>query len=152
MNKQIVFLCVGSSKLTGDSLAPKIGDKLIESNLPCYVYGTTSNNVNRKNLDSYLDFINKVHQNCILITIDAGLSKTIPIGSVKVSKGGITPGGAICKKSKKIGDIGILGVVNYYDNDIIKALNMVNEGFILDFSDYIVNLIKNSYNAFSNIH
>lgn len=152
MNKQIVFLCVGSSKLTGDSLAPIIGDKLIESNLPCYVYGTTNSNVNRKNLDNYIDFISKVHPNCILITIDAGLSKTIPVGSVKVSKGGVTPGGAIFPKSKKIGDIGILGVVNYYDNDIIKALSVVNEAFILDFSDYIVNLIKKSYPSFSNIN
>ena len=152
MNKQIVFLCVGTSKITGDSLAPKIGDKLQSSNLPCYVYGTTNNNVTRKNLDNYLDFISKVHQNYILITIDAGLSKTIPVGTVKVSKGGITPGGALFPKSKKIGDIGILGVVNHYDNDIIEALSVVNEAFIIDFSDYVVDLIKKSYNSFSNIN
>lgn len=143
MKKQIVFLCVGTSKVAGDSLAPRVGDKLIESNLPCYVYGVSNNNVNRKNLLNYLCFIQKMHPNCILITIDAGLSKKQPIGIVDIAKGGISPARAITKKTFKIGDIGILGVVGEYTGDVLKTLSGVSEAFIERFSECIAEIIVN---------
>ena len=144
MNKQIVFLCVGTSSVTGDSLAPVVGDILSKSNLPCFVYGTTKHNVNRKNLDSYLDFISYTHPNSILITIDSGLSKTLPVGTIKIVKGGATPGKIYNPSAKKVGNIGIVAVVNNYDNNKIEALSTVNPHFIVDFGNYIANLINNS--------
>lgn len=144
MNKQIVFLCVGTSSVIGDSLAPVVGDYLTKSNLPCFVYGTTKNNVNKKNLPVFLDFIHKTHPNCILITVDSGLSKTLPIGTVKVKNGGASIGKIANPLAKPVGNIGIVGVVNNYDTDTFEALQCVNTHFILEFGQYMANFIINS--------
>lgn len=147
MNKQLVFLCVGTSNVIGDSLAPVIGDYLENSNLPCYVYGTTRRNVNAKNLVNYVNFIEETHKDKILIVIDAGLSKTQQVGTVKITKGGLKPQGAINKHAVKLGDVGILGVVNYYSTDVIGVLRTVNPAFISAFGKYLADLIVKCYNS-----
>ncbi len=145
MNKQLVFLCVGTSNVVGDSLAPVIGDYLSCSNLPCYVYGTSLRNVNAKNLSSYVNFIKETHKNSLLVVIDAGLSKQEPIGTVKITKGGLKPPGAINKSATKLGDVGILGVVNYYSTDVIGVLRSVKPEFISAFGKYLADLIISSF-------
>ena len=37
----MVICCIGTPKVKGDSLAPKIGDELIKSNINAFVYGTS---------------------------------------------------------------------------------------------------------------
>lgn len=143
MDRQIVFLCVGTTKIAGDSLAPMVADNLVASHLPIYVYGTTEHNVNRKNLINYVNFIKKIHKDCILVTIDAGLSTKNPIGTISIQKGGISPAGAVSDKTFKIGDVGILGIVNKYQPDVIKALNDVDYLFVEFFSKKIANMIIN---------
>lgn len=107
-----VILCIGTNKIIGDSLGPCVGDILImKYNIDAYVYGHTSRPINGNNYDDYLMHIQKHHQNNIIIAVDACLGNIKDIGKIKFSKNGITAGGALNKGYKRIGDIGILGIV-----------------------------------------
>ncbi|MDE7349057.1 MAG: spore protease YyaC, partial [Clostridia bacterium] len=39
--KNLVFLCIGTTKIIGDSIGPKVGDRLKENGVNAYVYGNT---------------------------------------------------------------------------------------------------------------
>ncbi len=43
--KNLVFLCIGTTKIIGDSVGPKVGDKLKDLNVNAYVYGNTARQV-----------------------------------------------------------------------------------------------------------
>ena len=67
----VVFVCVGTSKIVGDCFGPTLGDKLILESLPVWVYGTTKSNVCATNLQATLKVINLVHPHSIVVVLDA---------------------------------------------------------------------------------
>lgn len=104
-----VFLCVGSDRVIADSLAPIIGEILVNKyNIPAYVYGGLDYNVNGNNLSFVINYIESVHPRSQLILIDATLSDSI--GSVIVTNGSFAGLGKILP-IKKLGNFSILGVV-----------------------------------------
>ena len=69
-----VFICIGSDRVTGDSLGPIIGSELkraFHGRIP--VYGTLEMPIHALNLSSVLTAIKSHHQHDILIAIDASL-------------------------------------------------------------------------------
>ena len=49
--QEVVFLCIGSDRITGDSLGPLIGHKLSKEHLSrCSIYGTLDQPVHALNL------------------------------------------------------------------------------------------------------
>ena len=67
---EIVFVCVGTSKVLGDSFAPLVGDKLLKMSLPIWVFGGTTNNVDARNLNSTLKVVKLLHPKSIVIVVD----------------------------------------------------------------------------------
>ena len=56
--EELIFLCIGSDRATGDSLGPLIGHKLTQSRQFRYsVYGTLDQPVHAKNLEATLEKI-----------------------------------------------------------------------------------------------
>lgn len=110
--KEIIVLCIGTDRSTGDSFAPIIGTILSKKkNLPYKILGTLENPVHAKNLNEILDKIDK--QNSLIIAIDACLGDVDNIGKIKVSEGGLKPGSGVGKEHLPIvGDISIAGIVN----------------------------------------
>ncbi|NMB95676.1 MAG: spore protease YyaC [Clostridiaceae bacterium] len=111
--QQIIFLCIGTDRSTGDSLGPLIGHKImnIKSN-SVYVYGTLENPVHAKNLDKIMDDINLNHSNPFVIAVDACLGKMEHVGSVSIGEGPIIPGSALKKELMPVGNIHVVGIVN----------------------------------------
>ena len=59
---EIVFLCIGSDRVTGDCLGPYVGYRLSQHQLPgIFVYGTLSQPVHAVNLSDITDFISRNH-------------------------------------------------------------------------------------------
>lgn len=125
-SKNPVFLCIGSEKISGDSLGPAVGDFLTgKYNQKCFVYGTTNRSVNGENLEEYLDFIFSVHKDSPVIAVDACLGKSANIGKIKISATGVCPKKAVTGINKNVGDLGILGVVGETSTNALYQLMTV---------------------------
>lgn len=112
-NNDIIFLCIGSDRCTGDSLGPLVGDKIqfLSSN-NVYVYGNLESTVNATNLDNVLTTIKSNHVNPFIIAIDASLGNSADIGKIIINDEPLCPGKALNKDLPSIGNISIVGIVN----------------------------------------
>lgn len=73
---ELVFLCIGSDRMTGDCLGPYVGYLLSRYTLSgISVYGTLSQPVHALNLEKMADFIRSRHPQGLVIAIDASLGE-----------------------------------------------------------------------------
>ena len=86
--KNLVFLCIGTTKIIGDSIGPKVGDKLKNQGVNAYVYGNSQRQVTAINVDDYAKMIKARHKDDIVIVIDSALGKLKDIGAIKVTQNG----------------------------------------------------------------
>lgn len=111
--RNIVFVCIGSDRATGDCLGPLVGSKLIESTAGGYsVYGTLENPVHAKNLEATMKNISDSFENPFIIAIDASLGRQESIGCVGLHDFPLRPGVGVGKDLPWVGDLSITGVVN----------------------------------------
>ncbi|CAH0193693.1 spore protease YyaC [Peribacillus sp. Bi134] len=115
MSKEIIFLCIGSDRSTGDSFGPLVGTMLRENQVPYHVFGTLADPVHAHNLKSVLKEIKKQFKNPFIFGIDACLGGYHQIGSIFLTKGPFTPGEAMNKSLPELGDYHLKAVVNYLD-------------------------------------
>ncbi len=136
---ELVFLCIGTDRITGDCFGPLVGSKL-EEKLEHYnifninIFGTLKENVCYTNIKEVLKTIEIKHPNACLIVIDAALAVQEKIGNIIVRKEKMTLGKGLNKAKIEIGDISIKAVVgkNYklpkYNFSHLQniSLNVVN--------------------------
>lgn len=137
--KNIVFLCIGTDRATGDSLGPLVGYKL--SKLPfknnIFIYGTLDKPVHAKNLIDTIKHIDKNHKNDILITIDASLGQKEYINYISLGEGGLKPGAGFNKNLPLIGDIYIKGIVNEIGRVNLSILQNTRLSVVMKMADVI---------------
>jgi putative sporulation protein YyaC len=116
----IVFLCIGTDRATGDSLGPIVGNLLDTAFLykKINVFGTLKKPVHAINLEKTVESIYKESKNPLIIAIDACLGKNENIGKITLSNKPIKPGAGANKNLPYVGDITITGIVN--DSDLIN--------------------------------
>lgn len=161
--RNIVVLCIGTDRSTGDSLGPLTGmlfSKLAPKSLR--PIGTLHEPVHAINLEDTIHDVNKTFNKPFVIAIDASLGKHTSIGHIIVQKGSLYPGSAFNKDLPSVGDISITGVVNmsgFMDFSVLQStrLSLVHDmAYLLAQSLYCVDvwLYKNKkgapYNRFLN--
>ena len=110
---ELVFLCIGSDRLTGDCLGPYVGQQLsCHAAGEMYVYGTLSQPVHALNLARVSDEIHRRHPRALVIAVDASLGQKKHLGYVTIGNGALYPGAAVHKELPPVGDIHITGIVN----------------------------------------
>lgn len=109
-NKEVVFLCIGTDRCTGDALAPLLGMHLEKYNIK--VVGNIFDTVNSKNLNEKIEELKNTYPDPFIIAVDASLGNINDVGKVTVRKGGLEPGIGVGKDLGIVGNIGITGVVN----------------------------------------
>lgn len=120
-NHELVIVCIGTDRATGDSLGPLVGYKL--GSLPydkVTVYGTLDEPVHAKNLSETLENIIKNHSNALIIAIDACLGATQNVGCLTIGEGALRPGAGVKKDLPSVGHLHITGIVNFS-----SVMNMV---------------------------
>lgn len=116
--RQIVVLCIGTDRSTGDALGPLTGSFLQElapdivASPDFAVYGTLNSPVHATNLSEALDTIARVHRKPLIVAVDACLGKSESVGHVTVGLGPVRPGTGVNKVLPTVGDVHITGVVN----------------------------------------
>lgn len=108
----IVILCIGTDRATGDCLGPLVGEQLkrVLPNLP--VYGTLETPIHALNLEETLQDIYSNYVNPYIIAIDASLGVPEHIGYATLSTAPLSPGKGVNKKLPAIGNLSITGIVN----------------------------------------
>lgn len=105
-NDDIMFLCIGTDRSTGDSLGPLIGTFLTEQGYT-NVLGTLANPVHASNLHSCLIPADK-----IVIGIDSALGKPEAVGTFHIRDYPLRPGEGVGKNLPEVGQYSVAGVVN----------------------------------------
>lgn len=109
----IIIVCIGTDRSTGDALGPLIGTRLKDRQfLKAKIYGTLNEPVHAMNLKTTLDSIYQTYQDPFVIGIDACLGKYNQIGMVTIGDGPVIPGAGVNKKLCPVGDMHMTGIVN----------------------------------------
>lgn len=111
---KLIFLCIGTDRVIGDSFGPIVGYKLEylfkdEENIK--VIGDLNNIICIHNVLRTIKNINDEYPESFLIAIDAALSNTNNVGKIVVSKNSMNVRSCFNKKGIYIGDMSIKGVV-----------------------------------------
>lgn len=111
MPEDILVLCIGTDRSTGDSLGPLIGTNLTRSAAPFSVLGCLDHPVHAANLTQTLDLIQQNPPKWT-VAIDASLGSIDGVGTVNIGAGSLQPGAGVNKHLPLVGDAYITGVVN----------------------------------------
>lgn len=111
--QELVFVCIGTDRSTGDSLGPIIGSRLLKYNFSdIRVYGTLDQPVHAMNLEETIKQIQETYYNPYIVGIDACLGQVSSVGCVQIGNGPLKPGAGVKKELPSVGDIHLTGVVN----------------------------------------
>lgn len=112
---KLIFLCIGTDRITGDSFGPLVGYKLEylfrdEENIE--VIGSLDNIISAKNISKIMEDINNTYQAPFLIAIDAALSNKSSIGRIVVSRDSMNVGSGFNRNNMYVGDMSVKGIVS----------------------------------------
>lgn len=125
-----VFLCVGSVKVTGDSLAPLVGTMLRAKGYNGFVYGTLGLPLTAKESNKFGENIKKIHPDALVVAIDSAVGESSDIGDIRIISAPLAPGLAVGKNLNKLGDISLLGVVSGRGEDNFNSLKLTEFALI----------------------
>lgn len=110
---EIVLLCIGSDRSTGDALGPITGSQLSKTCAKKFIIkGTLAHPVHAKNLSTIITDLQYTLANPFIIAIDACLGKSSNIGKIVVEEGPVKPGAGVNKELAPVGNCHITGIVN----------------------------------------
>lgn len=111
--QELVIVCVGTDRSTGDSLGPFVGTHLSKQSMDSfYVYGTLDEPVHAMNLQETLDKVSAERANPFIIAVDACLGQVSSVGCIQIGDGPVKPGAGVNKDLPPVGNIHITGIVN----------------------------------------
>ena len=136
-NKDIVLICIGTDRATGDALGPMVGDYILSNNTCYYVAGTLEYPVHALNLRETIDDIYEKFDDPFIIAIDASLGMSKVMGMVTITNSHLLPGKGVNKKLPAIGDISITGIVNLSGHAGANLLQNTRLYTVKKMSEYI---------------
>lgn len=109
-----VILCIGTDRVTGDSLGPLAGSFLEAYGAyhPLTVYGTLDAPVHALNLSRVMRRIKNKHPRSPILAVDASLGARRHVGYITLGKGSLSPGAGVQKSLDPVGDLFITGIIN----------------------------------------
>lgn len=105
-----VVICIGTDRVTGDSLGPIVGELLVRAfNVKAFVYGSLSRPVTALNVSKAAAFVRTKHRGSIVVAVDCSVGANV--GEVSVRRGGLRPGLAVGKVLCPVGDVSVTATV-----------------------------------------
>ena len=135
---EILFLCIGTDRSTGDSLGPLIGSRLEAEGIgDAVVIGTLEHPVHAVNLDRTLEHIEEHYPDAIIIAVDAAVGRWDHVGLVTLEKGPLRPGLGVRKELAAVGDISITGIVGGAESGDPLFLQSIRLSMVMRLADCI---------------
>ena len=136
----IIILCIGTDRSTGDSLGPLVGHKLspIIHNLKnVHLIGTLDNPVHAQNLESHINRINEDYKDPFIIAIDSSLGNMGKVGFLSIKNIPLKPGSGVNKTLPSVGNISITGIVNIGGMMEFMVLQNTRLSLVMNMADII---------------
>lgn len=106
-----IYLCIGSDRVTGDSLGPLVGTFLTRSLPSLLVLGTLEEPVHALNLKDTLSYLEEKFPQHPVVAIDASLGSRAHQEYFTIGPGSLEPGAGVNKILGFAGDLFITGIV-----------------------------------------
>lgn len=146
MVKKAVYMCIGTEKVCADSLGPLVGQMLNDNmESPVFVYGIYGYNITAQNVEGCHRFIRKLHPDCTLVVIDAGVGEADQIGSIQLTDGKIVPGAATDKSLCAVGDVSLVGIVSHKDMQDFYSDSADKQNLVQKTAHKIVRMILSAH-------
>lgn len=127
---QLIILCIGSDRSTGDSLGPLVGHNLAKQDLNnVCLFGTLQDPVHASNIQYVSDMIYDNYENPFILAIDASLGTRNHVGYYTLGQGPLVPGLGVNRSLPPIGDLHITGIVNYtglFDDMLLQTTRLAS--------------------------
>lgn len=140
LNKNHVYMCIGTDKVFSDSLGPRVGT-LLNQNVNNFVYGMVEQNITAENLLYCYNFIKTLHPDSSIVVVDAAVGSCNQVGNVQLCDGGILPGAATNKNLPEVGDVGIIGIVAERGMSDFYTLNSDKDKLVGNVAKFIADVI-----------
>lgn len=111
-HREVVILCIGTDRVSGDSLGPLVGTFLKEEYPQAEVYGTLEEPVHAKNLEEIVTTVRRKHPDAFVIAVDACLGRVSSIENIMLVEKPLKPGAGVNKTLPEVGHVNIQGIVN----------------------------------------
>lgn len=135
---EIVFLCIGTDRSTGDSLGPLIGYKLKERGMQnARVLGTLDDPVHAMNLKMCMERLKEGFPDAVVVAVDASVGNADHVGFATLGRGPLKPGLGVKKELNAVGDIFITGIVGSSRNSDPLMLQSVRLSVVMRLADCI---------------
>ncbi len=125
---QVLLLCIGTDRSTGDSLGPLIGYQLRNHDLKhIRVLGTLNRPVHAMNLEDTLGLVEQYFQDHVIVAVDASVGMNDHIGCITLGRGALKPGLGVSKELRSVGDLFITGIVSgcgSYDPVMLQSIRL----------------------------
>lgn len=145
-SRDVVIVCVGTDRSTGDALGPLVGTNLRKINIEkLHIYGTLDEPVHALNLADKLSFIKRQHFNPYIVAIDACLGQLTSVGHIHVGDGPVKPGAGVNKDLPPVGNMYITGIVNVGGFMEYFVLQNTRLSLVFDLAEVIANAIYISF-------
>lgn len=124
---KIDLVCIGTPRVTGDAIGPRIGTLLQDCRFTfdAMVHGTVDNPITGLN---YSERIKEVREDALVVAIDAAMtSDDKRLYTYELSKEQVKPGKALNKVVTPVGDLAfkIYTAKHYGDNDLLNKLALL---------------------------
>lgn len=139
--KNIIFLCIGTTKVTGDSVGPIVGTKLkqkLKYQKNINIIGDIENNISYEIIKNIINDLN----NELVIVIDSCLADKNNVGKIFIQNSGLKYAEALKKSNKYIGNASIKAIVGQNTNSSVRNylnLKKVSEEQVQEMSQIISN-------------
>lgn len=138
--QEILFICIGTDRSTGDVLGPLVGSHLVGSGLK--VVGTLEEPCDATNLKSHLASVPEV---AVTIAIDACLGHPGSVGQYLVGNCSLRPAESVGASMPAVGQYSIAGVVNVNGPKPYWTLQTTSLRFVMNMADDIADAIIDSF-------
>jgi len=158
-DREIIVVCVGTDRSTGDALGPLVGTSLSKYRNPGFrLYGTLDEPVHAVNLQDTLNHIQSSSSKPYIVGIDACLGQVSSVGVIQVGSGPVKPGAGVNKELPPVGDMHVTGIVNVGGFMEYFVLQNTRLSIVMKMSDIIANSlyyaikqIRGSFTSFARL-
>ncbi|MCD8120113.1 MAG: spore protease YyaC [Lachnospiraceae bacterium] len=145
-NRALVFFCIGTVNVPGDSLGPLVGEALTRRAAllqakSVFVTGSVREPIHALNLAERYTFTRQQHPDALIVAVDAGLGLHGQVGSFAMWEGSLSPGIALDKDLPPVGDFGIAGIVGTCGSESFQALQNASPRMVKKMADRIAHAI-----------
>ncbi len=145
-----IILCIGTDKISGDSLGPIVGsillNKLKDKN--AFIFGSLDNTLTAKEIKYINYFLKATFKDRTVITVDAAVGEASDVGLIRISSSPLSPGSGFNKNLGEVGNISIQGIVaekGFLSYSSLKDVRMstvykMAESISSSITDYVYNL------------